>query len=81
MRTSIDLSDALLSRVRAHARRQRTTLKAVVEHALDLYLKQEAPRGSFRLRDAAFAGDGLAEGVSEGDWERIRDLAYEGRGS
>jgi hypothetical protein len=35
----------------------------------------------FHLRLVTFPGDGLQPGVVEGAWERIRELAYEGRGA
>ena len=34
----------------------------------------------FRLRRASFKGKGLQPQVQGADWERIRDMAYEGRG-
>jgi hypothetical protein len=35
----------------------------------------------FHLQLVTFAGDGLQPGLAEGAWERIRELAYEGRGA
>jgi len=58
------------------------TLLAVMEDALRRVLQEEAatrPR-RYRLRDAAFGGRGLQEGVTEGDWGGLRERAYEGRG-
>ncbi|HEX6138186.1 MAG TPA: hypothetical protein VF059_11025 [Casimicrobiaceae bacterium] len=34
----------------------------------------------FKLRDASVPGQGLQPGVDGGDWNRIRELAYEGHG-
>ena len=81
MRTSIDISDRLLARAKRLAQRRRTTLKALVEQGLEKILKEEPRSRTFRLDDASFEGDGLADGLSDTDWEKIRDLAYEGRGS
>ena len=36
--------------------------------------------GAFRLRKASFKGQGLQPGVAGASWERIREMAYEGRG-
>lgn len=82
MRTSIDIPDALLARARRLAEARGTTLREVVLDGLRAVVEQ-SPRkaSSFRLRDASFGDGGLVEGLQEGDWERIRDLAYEGRGS
>lgn len=81
MRTSIDIPDALLARARRLAEARGTTLREIVLDGLRTVVEQ-SPRktASFRLRDASFGDGGLTEGLHEADWERIRDLAYEGRG-
>lgn len=81
MKTTIDISDALFDEARKAAAREKTTLRAVVERALRLALRSAPPARAFRLRKASFRGKGLQPGVAEGDWERIRDLAYKGRGA
>jgi hypothetical protein len=35
----------------------------------------------FRLRKATFKGKGLQREVAGASWERIRELAYQGRGA
>jgi Arc/MetJ family transcription regulator len=82
MKTTIEIADALLAGARKIAERDGTTLRALVEEGLRETLKTRG-KGSppFRLRLVTFAGDGLQPGVAEGAWERIRDLAYEGRGA
>ncbi|MFN0061574.1 MAG: hypothetical protein ACKVPX_03550 [Myxococcaceae bacterium] len=79
MRTSVDIPNALLAKAQTVAQKRGTTLKRLVEEGLRRVL-EEAPQ-EFRLADASFQGDGLVEGLAEGDWERLRDLAYEGRGA
>jgi len=81
MKTTIDISDALFDEARKVAARERTTLRAVVERALRLALKATPTTRTFKLKKASFRGKGLQPGVAEGDWERIRDLAYKGRGA
>jgi len=82
MKTTIEIADALLAEARQAADREGTTLRALVEEGLRETLKS---RGEgvppFHLRLVTFAGDGLQPGVAEGAWERIRELAYEGRGA
>lgn len=39
------------------------------------------PIEPFELRDATFGGNGLVEELQGASGERLRDLAYEGRGS
>lgn len=81
MKTTMDISDPLLDRARQLATQRGSTLRAIVEDALRAYLAEsQAPDPPFRLRRCTFAGNGLQPGIDEGDWSRIRDLAYEGRG-
>jgi hypothetical protein len=81
MKTTIDLSDAVLRSAKAAAAREGTTVKALVEEGLRRVLAERAKRPKFRLRRVTFRGTGLQEGAREGGWERIRDLIYEGHGS
>jgi hypothetical protein len=81
MRTSIDIPNALFARVRRLAAARGTTLRALAIEGLEMVVdRHREPPKRFRLRDAAFGEGGLAEGIDETDWERIRDLAYRGRG-
>jgi len=57
------------------------TFRALMADALRRYLDEQPSRQKpFTLPDRSFKGDGLVAGLSETDWERIRDLSYEGRG-
>lgn len=82
MKTTVEISDALLEEARQTAAREGTTVRALIEAGLRRVLaeRQKAGRG-FRLRRASVAGRGLRPEVAEGSWERLRDLIYEGRGS
>lgn len=81
MKTTLDISDPLLREARKVAARERTTLRALVEQGLRDVLVRKRERSDFRLRDASFKGHGLQGELANGDWEQVRDLAYEGRGS
>jgi putative antitoxin of VapBC-like toxin-antitoxin system len=81
MRTSIELSDGLLERARRLAQKRGLTLRALVEEGLRRILADNDKAPAFRLQEVTFGEGGLAEDLSEADWERIRDLSYEGRGS
>ncbi len=83
MKTTIELSDALLLAAKDTAARQGTTLRRVVEAALRGYLDEQTARANrhYALRRHAFGGDGLRAEAAEAGWERIRELSYEGRGS
>ncbi len=82
MKTTLDISDPILDRLRARAARDGTSMKTLVNAALRQFLGASGgPRPKkFKLRDASVKGNGLAPGIREGDWEQIRDIIYEGRG-
>jgi hypothetical protein len=80
MKTTIEISDALAREARAFARREKTTLRALVEAGLREVLKRRPKGHRFRLRDGSFGGRGLRPDVAAAGWERIRERAYEGRG-
>jgi hypothetical protein len=81
MKTTLDISDPLLREARKVAARERTTLRALVEQGLRQVVAGKREKTKFRLRKASFKGRGLHPELADASWERIRDLAYEGRGS
>jgi Arc/MetJ family transcription regulator len=80
MKTTIDLADPLLAEARKLVRRDGTTVRALVEQGLRQVLVQKRRAAPFRLRDASFDGDGLRPDLRGASWDRVRELAYEGRG-
>jgi len=81
MKTTVELSDDLLQRTRAVARREGATLKALMEEGLRLVLRAREQRDDVKqLRLRPFRGDGLTEEFRDAGWERIRDEIYLGRG-
>jgi hypothetical protein len=82
MKTTVEISDALLEEARKVADKEGTTVRALIEHGLRKTLDARRKEGArFQLRLVTFKGDGLLPDVREGGWERIRDLAYEGHGA
>jgi hypothetical protein len=81
MKTTVEIPDPILTQARKVAAREGTTVRALIEEGLRKVLGERSREGTFRLRKATFRGKGLQPGLREGDWERIRDAAYEGRGS
>jgi hypothetical protein len=81
MKTTIDIADALLIRARQVAAAQGMTLRELVEDGLRRAIEERETRSTFRLRRATFRGNGLQTGVTEGSWQQLRDLIYEGRGA
>ena len=43
-------------------------------------IETKGPAAPFKLRRASFKGKGLQADVRGASWDRLRDLAYEGRG-
>lgn len=81
MKTTIDLSDALLLDAKRVAAREGTTVKALVESGLRHVLQQRRKASApFRLRPAAFQGRGLRAELRDAGWDRLREMAYESRG-
>lgn len=80
MRTTLELPDPLFNQAKKLARQRKVPFRAIVAEALRSFLGQAQVKPAFKLGDGSFKGDGLVEGLSETDWERIRDLAYQGRG-
>lgn len=81
MKTTIEISDDLARLAKAHAARENVTLRSLVERGLRMALRADSDRERFVPRDASVGGRGLQPPHREGDWARIRELAYEGRGS
>lgn len=81
MKTTIDIADSLLQAAKDAARRERTTLRSLVEEGLRLVLdRHRAHRRRFRLRDASVGGHGLQSESAGGGWPLVRARIYEGRG-
>ena len=79
VKTTVEISDALLDEAKRVASRESSTLRELIEEGLRRSLDERRKRKSFRLRRASFRGKGLQPGVSS-HWEALREAAYEGRG-
>ena len=78
MKTTIEISDAVLAEARQAAAQQGTTLRALVESGLRRVLAERKARATpFRLRQASFKGKGLSPELQGQGWARPRELAYE----
>jgi hypothetical protein len=82
MKTTIELSDAVLDEARRVAQREGTSLRALIEEGLRRVLAdRRSRRARFRLRDASFGGDGLSPEFAGESWPAIRDTIYRERGA
>ncbi len=75
MKTTIELSDAVLKAAKRTARNRGTTLRALIEEGLRQVLREDMARPPFALRRASFRGSGRAA-HTEG-WSTVRDLIYQ----
>lgn len=81
MKTTIDLSDALLREARDVAARQGLTLRAIIEQGLRRAIDEAKRPKPFKLRKVGFGGTGLQAEFRGASWEQLRDVIYRGRGS
>jgi hypothetical protein len=77
MRTTLEIADPLLREARKIARRENTTLRALVEQGLRQVVAEKKKQKPFRLRDGSVKGDGLHPDVANLSWQEILDLANE----
>lgn len=80
MRTTVEISDALLVEAKKIAAREGTTVRTLIEQGLRHALDGHAKRNHFKLRKTSFKGRGLSAGARRASWRQLRELAYEGRG-
>jgi hypothetical protein len=79
VKTTIEIADPLLKEAKRTASREGTTVRALVEQGLRQILAQRRAGGAFKLRRASFKGKGLQPDVADASWDRLREMAYEGR--
>lgn len=81
MKTTIEISDPLLREARELAAREGITFRTLVERGLRRVIAERKPDTPFKLRRASFKGRGLQADLRNASWDKLRDLAYEGRGA
>lgn len=80
MKTTVVLPDALVHEAQEIARRDRTTLRDLIETGLRMELRERTNEPDFVLRDASVNGDGLQPEFRDYRWEQVRDAIYGDRG-
>jgi hypothetical protein len=81
MKTTVEISDALLDDAKRVANADKTTLRALIEEGLRRVVADRRDARGFSLRDEAFRGKGLHPDAVNQSWDAIRDQIYEGRGA
>lgn len=80
MKTTVQIPDPLFTAAKEIARRDRTTLAALVEEGLRKVVgERERHVKPFRLEDASVDGKGINPEYV-GSWDAVRDAIYRGRG-
>lgn len=80
MKTTIEISNALLAEAEEVARQEGTTLRSVVEEGVRLALERRQSAERFRLRDARVGGRGIRGELEGASWREIVGLGRRGRG-
>ena len=77
MKTTVNLPDELLREAQEIARRERTTLRELIETGLRTVVKQRSGESRFVLEDASVDGRGLQPPFRGAQWEQVRDAIYQ----
>jgi hypothetical protein len=76
MKTTVEITDSLLTEARRLAAARSTTLRQIIEEGLRKVIETK-PEQPFRLRDGSFGSGGMRKMT----WDEIRDELYQGRGA
>jgi predicted transcriptional regulator len=77
IKTTVNLPDELLREAQELARRERTTLRELIETGLRTVVRQRSRASSFKLADASVEGRGLQPAFLDTSWQQIRDTIYD----
>jgi len=76
VKTTVDIADDLLKRSQQLAKREGSTLRAILEEGLRLVLKNRRTPASYSFHFPTFGKDGLNAEFRDADWEKIRTTIY-----
>ena len=80
MKITIEITDCLARKAKAHASKENVTFRSLIERGLRLVLRADSQRNRFKLRDASVGGRGLQPAYRGAGWPRIRESTYKNRG-
>lgn len=82
VKTTIEIDDDLFKRAQQIVRKEKTTLRALVEQGLRMVLKEKQPNKPKKFPPlVTIGGGGLTDEFKNASWEKIRDAIYKGRGA
>ena len=76
MKTTLEISDALLIKAKAIAKKRKVPLRLVVEEALLQLISQPLGKNRYKLPDKSIDGHGPAEDLIDANWGEWRKAAY-----
>lgn len=76
MKTTVEISDALLERARRHARRVGRPLRALIEEGLQHVLERDGRVTPYRLPDRSVGQAGAPDPLESMSWPDLRDEIY-----
>jgi hypothetical protein len=76
VKTTVELPEELLRAAQRTARREGTTVKALLEEGLRIALARHLDTEVTGLRDASVGGNGLRPEFRGASWAEIRNAAY-----
>lgn len=79
MKTTVDISDALLVRAKRYARKTGQPLRAVLEEGLRRVLDSEPEAAPYKMPDASVGQVGEPNPLESMSWSELRDEMYGGR--
>lgn len=79
MKTTLEISDSLLTRAKQLAREQKVTLRSLAEEGLRKVIEERSRRKPRRIEPVTFGGEGLSPEFTGAAWERVRDAVYHER--
>lgn len=77
MKTTVNLPDGLLREAQELARREGTTLRALIETGLRSVVSQRSDEAKFVLVDASVDGRGRQSEFRDAPWDQVRDAIYD----
>ena len=81
MKTTLDISDNIMLRAKALARKRHRTFRSLAEQGLLSVIEQLEAEEAVSVTPVTFGGNGINAEFAGKGWSEIRDAAYEGHGA
>jgi thiamine monophosphate kinase len=81
MKTTLDISDTLLSEIKEIAKAEGVTLRSLVEEGLHQVLKDHSSPRKYDYKPVSFDLGGFTKDFQDANWSQIRDEIYKGHGT